>query len=295
MQPCLSHAATITYLHPEWSDQDRYPYGIALLKLAFAKAHVCHRIVMSVPMKQERAVLELQRGTGKVDIMITMTSHEREAALRAVPVPLTKGLLGWRIALLNASKAQQFAGVRTVGDLWRFVAGQGRDWPDADVLEANGLAVYRAPYYPGLFGMLEAGRIDYFPRGIQQIFDEQASHPRLAIDPYVVLRYRTDAFFFVNKKNTHLAEEVRRGLEAAIADGSFDRVFYAYFARQIDAAHLERRRVLKLDGAPPLVAALRDRPAYWFSPDETGRKAFRDALAQGGKAPAVQTHCAGQD
>ena len=209
------NAATYTYLRPEWADSERDPYGVALLKLAFAKAGVCHTLVYSKQnMKQGRAVYELERDSGKLDIMITMTSPEREAALLGVPVPLTKGVLGWRIALVRKERLHQFAAVREAGQLKKFVAGQGHDWPDTAILRANGLPVEVSSAYDGMFKMLEAGRIDYFPRAVQQVFAEHKEHPSLALEPHIVLRYPTDAYFFVNRRNTRLAADVRRGLRA---------------------------------------------------------------------------------
>jgi len=277
-----ARAATYTYLRPEWSDPDRDPYGVALLKLAFAKAHACHTLVYNTePMKQSRAIYELEHATGALDIMITMTSAEREGRLLAVPVPLTKGLLGWRIALVRKERLQDFADVRTVEQMKRFVAGQGHDWPDVGILRASGLPVHVSSTYDGMFKMLEANRIDYFPRAVQQVFDEVGRYPGLAVEPNLVLRYPTDAYFFVNRSNVVLAEEIRRGLEAAIADGSFDRLFYSYFATKIAAADLERRHVVDLPNplrGPSLPLA---RKSLWFSPDEMRRPAFRAALKPG--------------
>jgi hypothetical protein len=282
-----ARAATYTYLRPEWSDTGRDPYGVALLKLAFAKAHACHTLVYSAePMKQGRAIYELEHGSGALDIMITMTSAERESRLLAVPVPLTKGVLGWRIPLVRKERLQMFADVRTVEQMKGFVAGQGHDWPDVGILRASGLPVHVSSTYDGMFRMLEANRIDYFPRAVQQVFDEVGRYPGLAVEPNLVLRYPTDAYFFVNRSNVVLAEEIRRGLEAAIADGSFDRLFYSYFASKIAAADLERRHVVDLPNplrGPSLPLA---RKSLWFSPDEMRRPAFKAALKPGaGEAP----------
>jgi hypothetical protein len=206
-----ARAATYTYLRPEWSDTGRDPYGVALLQLAFAKAHACHALVYSAePMKQGRAIYELEHGTGALDIMITMTSAERESKLLAVPIPLTKGVLGWRIPLVRKERLQMFADVRTVEQMKSFVAGQGHDWPDVGILRASGLPVHVSSAYDGMFKMLEANRIDYFPRAVQQVFDEVGRYPGLAVEPNLVLRYPTDAYFFVNRSNVVLAGDPPR-------------------------------------------------------------------------------------
>lgn len=288
-------AATYTYLRPEWSDTGRDPYGVALLKLAFAKAGVCHTLVYSErSMKQARAVFELARDSGELDIMITMASPDREAALLGVPVPLTKGMLGWRIALVRKEKLDQFAGVRSASQLQKFVAGQGHDWPDTAILRASGLPVEVSSTYEGMFKMLEAGRIDYFPRAVQQVFAERERYPSLAVEPHLVLRYPTDAYFFVNRRNTRLAAEVRRGLEAAIADGSFDRLFYHYFAPQIAAADLERRRIIDLPNSVRAPSLPVERAGLWFSLADLRKPAFIEAAGGRARPPAAASACPAQ-
>ena len=285
-------AATYIYLRPEWSDSGRDPYGVALLKLAFAKAGVCHRLVYSEQgMKQARAVLELERDSGKLDIMITMTSPEREASLLGVPVPLTKGMLGWRIALVRKENLDQFAGVRSASQLKEFIAGQGHDWPDTAILRASGLPVEASSSYKGMFRMLEAGRIDYFPRAVQQVYAESERYPGLAVEPHIALRYPTDAYFFVNRRNTRLAAEVRRGLEAAIADGSFDRLFYSYFASQIAAANLERRRIIDLPNPVRAPSLPVERAGLWFSLADLRKPAFIEAAAGRARPPVAASAC----
>lgn len=283
-------AATYTYLRPEWADTGRDPYGVALLKLAFAKAGVCHTLIYSEQgMKQARAVSELERDSGKLDIMITMTSPEREAALLGVPVPLTKGVLGWRIALVRKERLHQFAAVREAGQLKKFVAGQGHDWPDTAILRANGLPVEVSSTYAGMFKMLEAGRIDYYPRAVQQVFAEHKEHPALALEPHIVLRYPTDAYFFVNRRNTRLAADVRRGLERAVADGSFDQLFYSYFAAQIAAAGLAGRRIIDLPNVARAPSLPVESSKLWFSLADLRKPAFIDA-ASGRARPPVAAH-----
>ena len=289
-------AATYTYLRPEWADSERDPYGVALLKLAFAKAGVCHTLVYSKQkMKQGRAAYELERNSGKLDIMITMTSPEREAALLGVPVPLTKGLLGLRIALVRKERLHQFADVHVAGQLKQFVAGQGHDWPDTAILRGNGLPVEVSSAYDGMFKMLEAGRIDYFPRAVQQVFAEHEEHPSLAVEPHIALRYPTDAYFFVNRRNTRLAADVKRGLESAVADGSFDQLFYSYFAAQIAAAGLEGRRIIDLPNPVRASSLPLERGKLWFSLADLRKPAFIEAA--NGRArpprPSPAARCAG--
>ena len=68
----------------------------------------------------------------------------------------------------------------------------------------------------------------------------------------------------VNRKNTRLAHDIRVGLEKAIRDGSFHKLFQQYFGAQIRKAHLETRTVIELQNPlqPPETPSIR--PELWY-------------------------------
>ena len=253
-------------------DGEQGDYGIALLQLALAKAGGHYRAEPSpARMQQNRALVELASGAGRIEVVGTMTSAEREARLLPVRIPLTRGLIGWRIALLRADHLDLLQSVRTLDELRRYTGGQGQDWPDLEILRHSGITVQPAAVYSTLFGMLNAGRIDWAPRSVNEIWAEAARRPELAIDPHVVLHYPAADYFFVNRRNTALAEELRRGLEAALADGSFEKLFYAYYGAQIRQARLDRRVLIQLPNPllPPETPL--QRKELWFTLDDLKR------------------------
>ncbi|WP_332851972.1 substrate-binding periplasmic protein [Duganella sp. S19_KUP01_CR8] len=266
-EPILIH-----YPRAESIDDERGEYGLALLQLALAKTGGQYRVELSpTRMQQNRALVELQSGSGRIDIIGTMTSAEREAALLPVRIPMTRGLIGWRIGLVRADHKDLLRDVRTVEDLKRFSTAQGHDWPDLEILRHSGLKVHPVAVYSGLFGMLNAGRIDWAPRSANEIWAEAARHPELAIDSHIVLRYPTADYFFVNRNNPALAEAVRMGLEAALADGSFEQLFYLHYGRLLRNARLDQRLVIQLPN--PLLSPQTPlaRKELWFSLDDLKR------------------------
>ncbi|RZT09902.1 hypothetical protein SAMN05216319_1653 [Duganella sp. CF402] len=247
-------------------------YGVALLQLALSKAGGHYRVDISpTHMQQNRALAELQSPRGSVDVVATMTSIEREAKMLPVRIPMTRGLIGWRIGLLRADRRELLKAVRGLDDLRQFTAGQGQDWPDTGILRHSGLPVQPVAIYQNLFGLLKADRYDWAPRSANEIWAEAARHPELAIDPYVVLRYPTADYFFVNRNNSALAEAIRRGLEAALADGSFEKLFYAYYGKQIRQARLDKRVLINLPNPllPPQTPL--SRRELWFTLDDLKR------------------------
>lgn len=266
----LAHTEVIIYSRPEATNDTRTAYPLKLLRLAFDKvgAHPILR-ASKVPMQQGRALTELARG-GTVRVVWSMTSIEREAALLPIRIPIYKGLIGWRLPLVRAEEPDLLSDVHSVQELRHFTAGQGHDWPDTEILRGNGLNVVGVPRYDSLFQMLAMKRFDYFPRSISEIWAEAQQHRAdgIVIDRNLVIRYPTAFYFFVNKHDTALAKTIRSGLEHAIADGSFDRLFCQHHTRVIKQARLERRTVIELNNPilPPQTPLARKE--LWFHPGQ---------------------------
>jgi hypothetical protein len=237
---------------PESGPDERSVYARRMLELALQRAYITYRVEQNpVRMLQGRALLRLQNGED-IDVVSTMTTAEREATHLAIRIPIDKGLIGWRLLLINKSQADRMKSVRTIDDLKLMTGGQGTDWPDTTILRANGLNVYGTTNYDALFSMLESDRIDYFPRSVTEIWNEiDAYRQRLAVEPALVLRYQSAIYFFVRKGNTRLATDIAEGLEKMIADGSFDREFHEYYGEMIRKSGLRGRRVFDL--ANPLM------------------------------------------
>jgi hypothetical protein len=204
---------------------------------------------VDLEMAQGRTLVELATGTSPIDLMWTVTDRERESSgLLPVRIPIDRGLMGWRLLLVRRSELPHWARVRSLKDLAEHLAGQGHDWPDTTILRANGLRVGTSSGYDALFRMLAAGRIDYFPRSILEIDAELAGgrHPELAIAPGLMLHYPTAAYLFVSPRRPDLAADLKAGLEAAVADGSFQRLHREQYGAVIRAHPVPRGGVLKL-------------------------------------------------
>lgn len=221
-----------------------------LLKEALRRSGQSYQVEqMSTQMNQKRKVEEALAGT--VDVFWSMTSKELEETVLPVRIPLFKGLLGNRLLIIRKTDEARFANAKTLADFKQFKAGQNRYWPDASILEANGLPVVTSYQYTNLYPMLEGGRFDYLALGAQEIGDELASHPdpALKIDTHILLQYRSPAYFFVSPKRPELAAAILAGLENMISDGSFDEMFNREL--KIDKlyrdAQFEQRVIIRLD------------------------------------------------
>ncbi|MBI3368200.1 MAG: transporter substrate-binding domain-containing protein [Burkholderiales bacterium] len=255
----------VRFPKPEFEGDRRYDYPLQLLQLALANSGTEYRIqVAETPMNQERQVLEIEAGR-TIDVGPIPSSAEREARLLPIFIPLNKGLLGWRLGLIRKGDQGRVAGVNTLVDLKRLRLAQGQEWPDTLILRANGIDVITAPRYEGLFKMLTGKRFDYFPRSVMEIWDEQALNAdTLEVEPRLALHYFYDAYFMVNRQNTRLARDIAQGLEKAIADGSFDKLFQLHFGERLRKARLETRTVLELRNPLLTPGTPSGRPELWY-------------------------------
>ena len=262
------HAATLVrYPLPEAEGDRRDDYPVALLALILQKAGGQMRPVPSGERwSQARTLVHLAEGRD-IDVAWSMTSVAREQQLLPIRIPIFKGLIGWRIAWVRKGEEQIFVHVRSAKDVGALTAGQGVDWPDTEILRGNGLQVVDSTSYDGLFRMLAGRRFDYFPRSVAEISAEARAHRQsLVIEPNVVFRYPTAAYFFVRPGNTKLAAVIQRGFERAVADGSADALFNEYYGEALRTLNLGNRRVIELANPILPAGAPLQHKSYWYRP-----------------------------
>lgn len=262
----------IRYPRQEASTDHRSDYFLAVLELALNKSQTHFGAYVLTPadigMQQARA-LESLLSQRHLDVVWTITSRERERQLLPIRIPLDKGLYSYRVLLIRTGEQPRFDRIRQLSDLAALVAGQGHDWPDTQILRANGLKVETNSRYSSSFEMLARGRFDYFPRGVSEIGPELQQHQQLslAVEQRLLLHYPSAMYFFVSPQATRLAARLQQGLEVALADGSFDQLFNQHPAMKDALGLLQQPRlVLALDnpllpGQTPLGTA-----RYWYRP-----------------------------
>ncbi|WP_422991967.1 hypothetical protein [Undibacterium sp. Di24W] len=245
-------------------------YVTEVLRLAIKHSGVTYSLekIPSVSTPQVRLIEDLSHNRGILDLMWTMTSDEREAQLLPIRIPIDKGLMGWRIAFINPEMAERMKAIKSLEELGTLKAGQGYFWPDTQILRHNKLPVVTGTA-AALPLMLSERRFDYFPRSIIEIWNEQSKHPELKreVDTSMILHYPTALYFFVAPNQKQLAENIRRGLELSITNGSFEQLFTQYCRPFIVKADLKNRRIFELEN--PLIQQTSlplQRAKFWFSP-----------------------------
>lgn len=215
----------LRFLAPR-SDYDLgHAYHKGLLTKALEVAAIGRQIPQFIEihdMTPSRAALELEKGS-IIDVHWLGTSIKLEESLRAIRIPTTRGLIGWRKFIILKKNQARFEEIKTLQQLGKNYACQGSQWPDTPILEAAGLPVMSSVKYEDLFKMLRAERCAYFPRGFhdhdkelamrRDIYSEMTSYQDL------MLHYPFAVYFFTSKRNRGLGDWIESGMEKLAANG----------------------------------------------------------------------------
>lgn len=266
MSLCAS-AATLKYNQSE-TDPNGY-YAEKMIKLALEHIDTKYDLqIVPGALTQVRMVEDTMNGS--LDIIWAGTSKELEDQLEPVRIPLYKGLLGHRFLIIRKGDQSKFDGINTLEDLKKVKLGQSTAWVDTKILESNGLNVVKTMKYQNLFYMLDGSRFDAFPRAVFEPFSEVTNYPNvsLTVEKRLMLVYKMDFYLFVNKNNKKLARELELGLNRAIEDGSFEKLFLSAESVQeaIAKGDLKNRVVIPLDNPFNSKETPIDRAELWIDP-----------------------------
>lgn len=196
-----------------------------------------------------RILVELKYGR-TINVIWTSPNEDRERELLPIRISLLQGLNSHRVFLIREEDREKFTAIKTLSELRAVKAGAVVNWPDTKIMQNNDLPVVTTAHYELLFTMLASKRFDYFPRGLNEIWDEQKVHAQrgLVVEESLMFYYPSPIYFFVNTKDKALAERIERGLRIAQEDGSFNELFFSIpgFRKGSDELTAKKRRVFDL-------------------------------------------------
>ena len=265
---CAAAVWTIIYPQSEVEDDIRYDYPVALLDLALQKTGVRYVLKPSLaPMRQTRALKRLEENL-EVNVVWSMTDVQREQQLLPIRIPITRGLIGWRVFLAHKNSAFLRAPINNMTDLLNYSPVQGIAWPDTKILQANGFNVVTARDYIEGTEIINNKQADFYPRSVIEVFQELDNQysKNLVLREGIAIYYPTALYFFTNKQNITLSRLLETGLLKAIEDGSYDTLFNAHFGETLKRLDIENSLYFRL--ANPLLPPLTpiDKPLYWYFP-----------------------------
>lgn len=241
-----------------WNATDaRDKYEVALLLLALDKTAADYPAYnlsrLDDDLGSDRARHELARG----ELINLYASPYRaaegnvESKIIQIPIPLLKGLLGYRNLVIRKKDASEFERVATLADLQQKVVGQGRGWPDVAIYRHNGLKVMDEGLFSNLFAMLSLERFDCLPLGVveaQAMLDEYGGDEKgLVVAKDLTVYYPWPVLFQVSAKQPLLAERITKGLLLAMQDGSMDALFEFHYGELVAGLKQNESRMIVLE------------------------------------------------
>lgn len=187
-------------------------------------------------------------------------SEVAAADTRIIPIPLAKGLLGYRQCIIRRADKEKFSAISSDDELKQFTMGLGQGWLDITILRHNGYKAIEAPDLDKLYYMLKRQRFDCLPLGINEAESSLAGHDKnneLMIAKDLLLFYPLPVFMQVSGKDSRLARRMEQGLRELQEDGTLDRFFHEHYQDELNQMQSAEMRVFRLDN-PLLPAELQD-------------------------------------
>lgn len=223
------NASSIKVMPPKSEFDTIHNYYFELLKKVLKVTESKYgktNIVFSEKMEQGRALVYLKNGKS-LDLHWAGTSKKREEELKAIKIPLLKGLLGFRKLIIHKDNLEKFNKINTLDDLRKYKACQGTHWPDTKILENAKIKVVKNTNYEAMFFQIKSKRCDFFPRAIFEASPEVESRkdilPQLMVYKDLALVYDFPMYFFVSKENIDLYERIKEGLTILFQTKEFDK------------------------------------------------------------------------
>ncbi|NVD08801.1 amino acid ABC transporter substrate-binding protein [Vibrio sp. JPW-9-11-11] len=228
----------------------RQAYEYQLLELVLGHAGVnesIHNDTTDYPKaKDEGGIFE--RGA---DLLVTVAGNRKfaDTAFIEVPIPLCKGVLGHRVAIIARSRQDEFA-IKSPAELKQQRVGVPATWVDAELFRYNGYYVMERGSLPEVMQWVANGEIDYLTLGVNEAaeilsqFGELTSS--LMIEPTKVLQYPFPVVFYVNPAQPKLAEQLAIGLQHIIGNGALERLFDDHFAQVLKSINLASRERIEM-------------------------------------------------
>ncbi|NVJ92772.1 MAG: hypothetical protein HWE34_14010 [Methylocystaceae bacterium] len=269
----FSQNTSVVYPHPPVMPDERANYALEVIKLALFETQDDYgpwTVGYSVdPMERPRMEAEVEKGVVAQVIMLPgSNAHDQRYIL--VPIPIDKGLIGYRVSLIHRNNRTLFQRAASLNDVKNAKACLARSWNITKVFEDNGLNVVKSDKFSDLFKLLHNHRCDYFSRGVGEIQSELAfwsnTYRDMAIDPYVLLRTPMAFYLYVSKSHPELAKRLEVGMHRALVDGRFDDLFDREFKSNIDALKMRGRKVIELKMRQAHEKAPLNDPHLWFHP-----------------------------
>ena len=183
------------------------------------------------------------------DVFVTIAGNQKfdKDDKISVNIPISKGILGYRIAIVRQTDADLFAEADSA-KIKQLKNGVPISWSDAVIFRENGYRVVENGNFGDILKRLENNEFDYTAFGANEVINiyETKAPEGLFIDNHVIFHYPFPLVFYINPNKEKLAERIKIGLKNIKKNGTLDSLFNAHYGELTERLNLRQRKILKL-------------------------------------------------
>ncbi len=214
----------------------------------------------------------------KIDITVQYGNTQAENDLRAVRIPVLRGIAGYHVLLIPEQEQDSFSAIRNLQQLQSLQAGLIAENPIRPALQAAQLPILAHPNKEAVLDFITKHKHDastptqqaYSIMPITDAFsarEELAQIAGLRIEKQLCLVCPNPVYFYVDKQDSLLHERLQAGFEQSLFDGSFERLFNKFYTECIDWALLDGRRMLRIPNPSLPAETPFQQRSWWYEPD----------------------------
>jgi hypothetical protein len=216
-----------------WEQNQRLPATFDFIELALEKAEpkYGHYTIETLPASNVEQAFKLLNTPGSLDLIVSGNEKSRESQAYPIYIPLDRGLLGFRLCLINKQSAEVFSTISTAAEFTErnLAIYVKQQWPDLGIYENNGFPVQGFNQLTSLTNALTSDRNACFSRSLIEIGFEAMRYQNLEIEANVAFIYPLADIIYVSKANTRLQAALEYGLNKAIEDQSYFHLFNQHY------------------------------------------------------------------
>lgn len=255
------------------TEKNKYQYDLLTAAMkATAKDYGDYRVAFSKVAYTDARIFDSLHANKNVSLFNAPLDPDRAKGLHIVPIPVDRGILGYRVLLVHRDNKDAFQQVSAQTDLERFTAGMFEQSSTIKQLKRLGLPVVATHGEDTMFNMLNHKRFDYVLRGVHEVEDDLARYSSLELDlviePTVAVHLYMPLVFYMSKSQVRLAKRIELGLLRINRSGEFKSIFDRYFKHYLVNNDLGKRKIIPLDSDLEGKFSLKRDEGLWFTPDE---------------------------
>lgn len=216
-----------------WEKNEQLPATFEFIELALSKAEEKYGkyVISTVSADSVDQAFELLNTPEALDVIVSGVEAHRETQAYPIYIPLDRGLLGFRVCLIQNGNSEQFNSLSTAIEFQEhnisiFVNSA---WPDNHIYRENGFNVEGFKNVPELTNALSKVGNACFSRSLIEIDSDALRFSELDIEPNIAFIYPLADIVYVNKSNKQLQMALEFGLKKAVSDQSFFRLFNKHY------------------------------------------------------------------